>query len=153
MAVSLFAVSCSNDDDGVELSIVPKAGELTGGPFTICIDGTPDMVRGIVLNNPNVIGANRTYVITDDLGNILGLPPTLDTDQGVNFRDASSGVCLIWYLRYENGLEGLEFGLNTNDLSGNCVFSNPVAVNRNQPKAGELTGGVFNFTIDEPQIW
>lgn len=147
LVVSMFAVSCSSDDDAAQ-PIMPEAGVLAGGPFTFCIDGTPDMVSGITLNNPNAVGANRTYVITDDLGNILGLPPTLDAVQGVDFEGAGPGVCLIWYLRYEDGLEGLEVGLNTNNFSGNFDLSNALSVTRNQPEAGTLSGGPYSFTID-----
>ena len=147
LALSLFAVSCSSDDDGVQ-PIVPEAGTLTGGPYTFCVDGTPDMVSGIALNNPNAAGTNRTYVITDDLGNILGLPPTLEAVQGVDFDGAGAGVCLIWYLRYENGLEGLEVGMNANNLSGTFDLSNSLIVTRNKPEAGTLSGGPFTFTVD-----
>jgi len=147
LAISLFVVSCSSDDDASQ-PIVPEAGTLIGGPFTLCIEGTPDMVSGISLDNPNGIGTNSTYVITDDSGNILGLPPTLDAVQGVDFEGAGSGVCLIWYLRYENGLEGLEMGMNANDLTGTFDLSNALTVTRNQPEAGTLSGGPFTFNVD-----
>ena len=109
----------------------PEAGTLSGGPFTFTVDGTPDMVTGIALDNPNASGANSRYVITDDLGNILGLPPTLDAVEGVDFDGAGTGVCLIWYLRYEDGLQGLEMGMNANDLVGCFDLSNAIQVTRN----------------------
>ena len=64
LAIAFFAVSCSSDDDAAQV-IMPEAGELSGGPYTFCIDGMPDMVSGITLNNPNAAGTNRGYVITD----------------------------------------------------------------------------------------
>jgi hypothetical protein len=125
----------------------PNAGTLNGGPFNFCVDGTPDMVSGITQSG-DLVGTNSTWVITDDLGNILGLPPTLDAVEGVDFDGAGAGVCLIWYLRYEDGLSGAEVGMNANDLSGVFNLSNAITVNRNKPEAGTLTGGPFNFTVD-----
>ena len=147
LALSLFVVSCSSDDDGSQ-PVVPEAGMLTGGPFTFCVDGTADMVSGITLDNPNAAGSNRTYVITDDLGNILGLPPALEAVEGVDFDGAGGGVCFIWYLRYEDDLQGLEVGMNANNFTGTFDLSNPITVNRNAPEAGTLSGGPFTFTVD-----
>ena len=130
LAIGLFAVSCSSDDDGAQV-ITPEAGVLSGGPFTFCVEGTPDMVSGISLDNPNGAGTNSNYVITDDLGNILGLPPTLEAVEGVDFDGAGVGVCLIWYLRYEYGLQGLEMGMNANNLDGCFDLSNSIQVTRN----------------------
>lgn len=125
----------------------PKAAEIVGGPFTICVDGVPSMVSGLSLTGDSV-GSENTWVITTDTGEILGLPPTLDAVQGVNFDDAGAGVCLIWYLRYEPGLQGLEPGQNANDLSGVFDLSEPVTVTRNEPKAAEIVGGSFTFDVD-----
>ena len=109
----------------------PEAGTLSGGAFTFTVDGTPDMVSGISLDNPNGSGATGTYVITDDEGMILGVPPTLEALEGVNFDGAGVGVCFIWYLRYEDGLQGLEMGMNANDLEGCFDLSNSIQVTRN----------------------
>ena len=147
LVLSLTLMSCSNDDDATP--IVPEAGTLNGGPFNFIVDGVPDFVSGISLDNPDAAGSNRTYVITDDQGTILGLPPTLAAVEGVNFDDAGAGVCLIWYLRYEDGLIGAEVGMNANNLQGNFDLSNSITVNRNAPEAGTLSGGEFNFIIDD----
>jgi len=146
LALSLIT-SCSNDDDAVQV-IVPNAGTITGGPFTFIVDGTADFVSGIA-TDPNAVGTNRTFVVTDDQGNILGLPPTNDALQGVDFDGAGVGVCLIWYLRYEDGLQGAEVGLNANDLQGSFDLSNSITVNRlGAPDAGTITGGPFTFIVD-----
>ena len=79
-----------------------EAGELSGGPFYFCVDGTEDMVSGIGMSG-DATGSNSSFVITDDTGKILGLPPTLEAVEGVNFDGAGAGTCLIWYLRYEDG--------------------------------------------------
>ena len=90
----------------------PNAGTISGGPFTFSVDGTPDMVSGIILDNSMNSGANGTWVITDDANNILGLPPTLSAVEGVDFDGAGIGVCLIWYMRYEDDVTGLMAGNN-----------------------------------------
>lgn len=126
---------------------VPNAGMLSGGPFTFCVDGEVDNVSGIT-TDPNAVGTNRTFVITDDQGNILGLPPTLEALEGVDFDGAGAGVCLIWYLRFEDGLEGAEVGMNAGDLSGSFSLSNSITVTRNEPNGGTINGGPFNFIVD-----
>jgi len=124
-----FMTSCSNDDDAVQ-AIVPNAGTITGGPFTFIVDGTSDFVSGID-TDPNAVGTNRTFVVTDDLGNILGLPPTNEALQGVDFDGAGVGTCLIWYLRFEDGLTGAAMGMNASDLDGCFDLSNSITVTRN----------------------
>lgn len=143
---SLMLFACNNDDDNVPLT--PDAGTLSGGPFTFIVDGLPDNVSGIT-TDPDAVGTNRTFVITDDLGNILGLPPSIADLEAVDFDAAGTGVCLIWYLRFEDGLEGAEVGANANDLSGNFNLSNSITVTRNgAPTAGVLSGGPFDFCVD-----
>ena len=146
MSLTLLFASCDDDDDNV---IVPDAGTITGGPFTfIAGDGIEDNVSGIA-TDPNAVGSNSTFVITDDTGIILGLPPTLADLEGVDFDRAGEGTCLIWYLRYEDGLEGAEVGMNANNLMGAFDLSNAISVFRNAaPMAGNLAGGPFTFCID-----
>ena len=139
-------MACNSDDDNVQ-AITPDAGVLTGGPFTFCIDGQTDNVNGIS-TDANAVGTNGTFVITDDAGIILGLPPTLTELQQVDFDGAGGGVCLIWYMRYEDGLQGAEVGNSTNALQGNFDLSNSIDVVRNEPNGGEILGGPFNFTVD-----
>jgi hypothetical protein len=107
-----------------------NAGSLSGGPFMFMIDGNPDMVSGIMLDETDLNGSKQGYVITDADLNILGLPPTLEAVEGVNFDDAGVGVCLIWHLTYEEGISGLEPGKNAADLMGNFALSNSITVNR-----------------------
>lgn len=145
LAISFLFISCDDDDDEPK-TLVP--GVITGGPFSFIVDGTPDMVSGITLNASTATGDNATFVITDDAGNILGLPPTLTAVEGVDFDGAGAGVCLIWYLRYDDGLEGLETGMNANNLSGNFALSNSIEVIRQVPNAGNISGGPFVFCID-----
>ena len=119
----------------------PMGGVLEGGPFEFCVgDGEPDNVSGVTLSENS--GTNSQYVVTDTIGTILGLPPS---PEAVNFDGAGTGICLIWHLSYEDGLEGLEMGNNAGDLVGCYSLSNPVTVIRNQPMGGVLEGGSFEF--------
>ena len=146
--ITLLAVGCSDDDAPITENIVPLAGNISGGPFTFCVDGSPDMVSGVSISGTNSIGSNSSWVVTDDAGMILGLPPTLEALEGVDFDEAGPGVCFIWYLRYENGLTGLEMGMNANNLDGDFDLSNSITVNRNRTMAGMISGGPFEFDVD-----
>ncbi|MFS4491922.1 T9SS type A sorting domain-containing protein, partial [Maribacter sp. 2308TA10-17] len=126
----------------------PQAGEIVGGPFEFCVDGSPDMVSGLSLTGDRA-GSMSSWVITDDQGKILGLPPTLEAVEGVDFDGAGAGTCLIWYLRYEAGLVGLAPDLNANDLQGTFDLSNPVSVVRTETDGGTLVGGPYEFIVDE----
>ncbi|MCB4798982.1 hypothetical protein [Neotamlana laminarinivorans] len=146
LASAFLFVSCEDDDTNV---VSTNGGTLSGGPFTFYVDGTSDYVTDISLSN-DIEGENTTYVITDDAGNILGLPATITDLEGVDFDGAGVGVCLIWHLAYEDGLSGLATGNTTADLSGNFDFSNSLTVNRlGGPDAGTLVGGPFTFTAGD----
>ena len=120
----------------------PEAGTLTGGPFEIVVDGTPDMVSGISITGTRS-GTNSTFVVTSPEGEILGIPPSLEAVEGIDFDAAGPGTCLIWHLRYEDGLEGLEMGLNANDLMGCYDFSNSVEVIRLSNTSGKGTISLY----------
>ncbi len=147
LMVALLFVACS-DDDNEPVPVVRVAGTITGGPFTFCVDGTPDMVSGVTVSGDESVGTNSTWVVTDEDLNILGLPPTLEALEGVNFDDAGAGVCLIWYLRFEDDLTGAEMGMNAGDLGGTFDLSNSITVNRNATEAGTISGGPFEFDVD-----
>ncbi|MFD1063567.1 hypothetical protein ACFQ1Q_09950 [Winogradskyella litorisediminis] len=142
LAIVLMVTSCSDDD---AVAIVPNAGILTGGPFSFTVDGQADTVSGIS-TDPSAVGTNRTFVITDLDLNILGTPPTLDALEGVNFEGAGRGVCLIWYLRYENDTN-IDSATNAADLTGTFDLSNSIRVERG-PNADTIIGGPFNFNVD-----
>ncbi|WP_299214371.1 hypothetical protein [uncultured Aquimarina sp.] len=146
LAIGLIAVSCSDDDDTIR---VANAGEISGGPFEFDVDGEADMVSGITLDDTNAFGTSGTWIVTDDQGNILGLPPTIAAVEGVNFDEAGAGTCLIWYSRYNGTITGLEMGMNANDVTGDFDLSNSITVVRNQvANAGVITGGPFEFDVD-----
>ncbi|MEN0005471.1 MAG: T9SS type A sorting domain-containing protein, partial [Bacteroidota bacterium] len=130
----------------------PEGGTLEGGPFTFCVgDGEPDMLAPGSITLSGNSGTNSAWVVTDDQGNILGLPPM---PSAVDFDGAGPGTCLVWHLSFEDGLMGAEVGLNANDLEGCFSLSNPISVFRNQPEGGTLEGGPFTFCVgdEEPDM-
>nr|WP_299000584.1 hypothetical protein [uncultured Allomuricauda sp.] len=147
LGLAIILTSCNKgetDDTPVELN----AGTLSGGPYTFVVDGIPDMVTTISLDASNLLGSNRTYVITDDSNNVLGIPLTLDAVRGVDFDEAGAGTCYIYHLIYENGLIGLEAGANLDNLEGLFDLSNFVMVQRDGLNAGTLSGGPYEFAVD-----
>ncbi len=122
------------------------APEISGGPFDFIVEGTADNLSegDITVDVAGTMLDESGWVITDDQGNILGLPPTFTAP---DFDAAGSGTCLVWYINYETGLAGLEVGMNAGDLSGVFALSNSVAVNRLD--APVLSGGPFNFTVGD----
>ncbi len=126
LGMAMAITSCGDDDAP---AVVPDAGTITGGPFNFFVDGVADMVSGVATAGETV-GTNATWLITDAENNILGLPPTIADLEAVNFDDAGAGVCLIWYVRYEDGLTGLDQGGNITNFSGSYDISNPIVVKR-----------------------
>ncbi|NET31478.1 MAG: T9SS type A sorting domain-containing protein [Cyanothece sp. SIO1E1] len=115
----------------------------TNDPTHICAgDGQADPINVYVEGSE---GPNAAWVITDDAGKILALPPAPPFD----FEGAGEGVCLIWYLRYEGPIDGLATGKNANDFRGCYDLSNPITVYRDGVDGGYLTtaGGMTEKTI------
>lgn len=146
-AFAAFFWSCEQNDNETPL-LELNAGTLAGGPFTFAVDGQSDMVSGITLNASTLTGTTQNYVITDDQKNILGLPPTLEALEGVDFDGAGIGSCYIYHITYEADLSGLESGANLDDLSGDFALSNFIVVVRDGLNAGSLMGGSFEFLVD-----
>ncbi|MEO0876199.1 MAG: T9SS type A sorting domain-containing protein, partial [Bacteroidota bacterium] len=125
----------------------PAGGTLEGGPFTFCVsDGVADMLEPGSITLSGNSGTNSAWVVTDDQGNILGLPPM---PSAVDFDGAGPGTCLVWHLSFEDGLEGAEVGMNANDLQGCFSLSNPIAVERIEVNGGAVTtaAGESEITI------
>jgi hypothetical protein len=147
--LALLLVGCDNDETDNEVSTPElNAGTLNGGPFSFTVDGIPDMVTGITLDETNLSGSSQSFVITDDSKNILGLPPNLSALEGVDFDGAGVGSCYIYHLSYEEGLTGLEAGMNLDNLSGDFAVSNFITVIRSGLNAGMLVGGPYEFLVD-----
>ena len=146
LAFTFMAISCSDDDDNGQQTVV-EGGAISGGPFTFIVDGIPDMVSGITLDGTQE-GSASSWVVTDNAADpvILGLPPTLSALEGVDFDAAGGGECLIWYLRHNGGLGGAVVNNTVSQLTGNFSLSNSLTVTRLD--AGSIVGGPFNFTVD-----
>ncbi len=144
--LALLTTSCS-EDDTTNNNQKPSI-ELTGGPFNFTVDLEEDRLEddAIAVTSTNNVGDQKKWIVTDEEGNILGLPGKLS---GPEFNEAGVGTCLVWYISYENGISGLEVDKNVNDLEGNFTLSNSINVVRSQPTGGAiLTGGPFEFIVD-----
>ncbi len=124
-----------------------NGGALEGGPFAFCVgDGEADTIATGLITLGGNVGTNSQWVITDDQGNILGLP---ENYEDVNFDEAPVGTCLVWHLSFEDGLTGAEIGNNASDLEGCFSLSNSIAVVRDSPEGGTIEGGPFEFCVGD----
>ena len=105
-----------------------NGGELFGGPFSYTVDGTPDFIPAGSITLANTNGTTQ-WVVTDDQGNILGLPPMPSV---VDFDAAGVGECYIYNVSYIGNISGLEAGGNVNTLDGCVSLSNFIVVNRTE---------------------
>ena len=104
----------------------------TNDDTVICVDGNPDPIDVTVSGSS---GPNGGWIITDLNDQILGLPPGPPFD----LDGAGAGTCVIWYIRYENGLTGKEVDNNLSDLNGCYDLSNSINVYRQVPDGGTVT--------------
>ncbi len=86
---SIVVVRSTGEDCDSEC--LAEGGALESGPFEFCVgDGVVDNIGSdqIVLSGNS--GTNSQWVVTDDQGNILGLPPSFGV---VDFDGAGAGTC------------------------------------------------------------
>ncbi len=128
-------------------------GSISGGPFEFCVgDGDADIILDAQIALSGNTGSNSQWVVTDNVGNILGLPGAISD---VNFDGAGVGVCLIWHLSHEDDLTGAAIGNNANQLGGCFSLSNPIAVSRIDctvpcsANGGILGGGPYEYCIGD----
>ena len=125
-------------------------GTIAGGPFTFTVgDGIADNVSGVTLAGN--VGETSQWVITDDQGKILGLPPT---PEAVDFDGAGAGSCFIYHLSYNGAITGLAADGTLAGLAGDFDLSNSIEVVRNPVATptvdgGTITGGPFTFTVGD----
>ncbi|MEM9681021.1 MAG: hypothetical protein AAF901_11930, partial [Bacteroidota bacterium] len=122
------------------------APSLVGGPFTFTVGD--EMADNLASGDITVEGGfalenQSSWVVTNEAGVILGLPPMFTA---VDFDDAGEGSCFIWYITYAEGLSGLVVDNNVSDLMGTYELSNSVEVKR--ITAASISGGPFNFIVD-----
>ena len=132
----------------VEGDCQANGGTLFGGPFEFTVgDGIADTIATGAIVVTNSQADTMQWIVTDDQGIILGLPPVPSV---VNFDGAGAGVCYIWNLSYSGAITGLEMGMNANDIIGCAHLSSPIEVIRTadgdcQANGGTLFGGPFEF--------
>jgi len=81
------------------------------------------------------IGEETSFILTDLNGIILDIPAgtgPFDLDP------AGPGTCVIWYIAFDTDLEGLEVGLNLDDLDGCFDLSNGLTVVSTSPTDSPL---------------
>ncbi len=118
-ALSSNFITLNRDEaDGGTVAMPSGATERS----IIAGDGEADVVEFV---HEGASNSNYTYVVTDEDGNILGLPP----GNSLDFEGAGSGVCLVWGLAYTGdvtamvGDNALEVALSSEcfDLSDNFI--------------------------------
>ncbi len=101
----------------------PTGGVISTDDFTtICAgDGEDD---NVTVDFEGADGTNSLFVITDEDLNIIDT----QTSNMFNFEGAGEGICLIWHLSYEDGVDvGVS---NAGDLNGCFDLSNSITINR-----------------------
>ena len=124
-------------DPATPVGCMANGGILSGGPFSFCVDGNPDNIPAGAISLTGASAANSQWVVTDELGKILGLPPSFTAP---NFDDAGTGTCLVYNVSFDNGLTGLAAGNNISELEGCFDLSNGIAVDRTNNGAACMTG-------------
>ncbi len=128
-----------------------SAATISGGPYSFCInDGDADNVSGLAIDVSEAVGTNSSWIITDDAGKILSLPSSIAEVEAIDFDEAGGSTRLIWNIRYEDGIFGLEVDQNATEMVGCFALSNALEVVRTESdnNAGTITGGPFNFVDD-----
>ena len=134
----------SNAITVVRTAVVAAAISIEGGgtSLEICAgDGVSDAFTAIVEGSQGDVSG---WVITDTLGNILGLPegPIFDLE------GAGAGVCLVKFYNATGEVSGLDMGANVDDLVGCVAFSNAITVTRAGVEGAALTVGDGMIEMD-----
>ena len=111
--VTVNRINCDESVDGGTVSLEDGTTETT-----IIIDGEADVLSFIHENTPGNPEALFTYVVTDEAGNILGIPPGNEVD----FDPAGVGTCFVYGLSYTGDLN-IEVGDNLLFLDGMLISS------------------------------
>ena len=92
---------------------------------SICVDDDAiELVTAEVIGTSN--GPNTVWLITDTAFNIL----SVDTFNVFDLESSGAGVCLIWFVNFEDGLSGATVGNNLADLDGCFALSNSIEVTK-----------------------
>ena len=121
------------------ISVIKSSGDPNAGAISTSINSTlctgdtiPDIVDVQVENSGN---NNSIWVFTDTEDNILdfpGIPP-------FDFSDSTgSSDIIIRYIDF-TGIDNIRLGGNLSEIDGCFDISNPIVINRNGVKAGNIT--------------
>ncbi len=125
-----FAANITINTRGLNNTTTVTADGLSA---VICIDNQSDPIDIRVASGS--IGTNRGFIVTDASNNqILGL----SSNNHFNLNGAGTGICEIWYVRYENDFGGNRIGNTLDDLTGCFDLSNPVRIIREAADAGTI---------------
>ena len=127
---------------------VVDGGNLKGGPFTFCMDGTDDFITTGALSLDGATGAQNVWVITDDHGVITNM---VDDIFAMEFESLGEGVSHIYNLSSDTDVEGAEVGNNIADLRGCFGLSLSTYVSRTSCDAVPV-GAVYAMSNGEGQI-
>ncbi|MEO0585994.1 MAG: hypothetical protein AAF135_27535, partial [Bacteroidota bacterium] len=110
----------------------------------VCITGLPQVVS---FDSVGAVGPNFAYVVTDNNGTILGLPP----GDMVNFQPAGPGECWVWGLSYTGNVTA-QLGDNATQvaLTDGCfdLSDNFLVVFRDSVSGGDMiTDDLGNDTV------
>jgi hypothetical protein len=118
-----------------ELTIVNECteelngGTLTGGPYAICIDGLPDFIDDISLDN--AAGNFSKFVLVDSLNIVQGIYENLDEFSSTNLEDLSVGIFNLYHLVAAEPIIGCEIGNTFKvDFEGCFQLSNPITIDQ-----------------------
>ena len=111
----------------IESSEAPNGGELSGGPYSFCQEGTMDMLSDLTLSSET--GNKFVWIITSESGEILQILANIEEVNQFDFEDQSPGICQIYHISFEMVI-GLIIGNNVADLQGCFGISNPISVEK-----------------------
>ena len=134
-----------------EEAAVPINGGMVSllGGDTIAYTCPGDTLADLLFfESTGATGPEFTYVVTDEAGIILGLPPA----DSLDFEEAGIGVCLVWGLSFSGSLTAqVGDDATTTPLSDDefDLSDNFIVVNRDVPNGGLIstTDGVVDTTI------
>jgi len=122
----------STTSDTLNAGIITTPGGLM--ETSVCI-GNSDSDEVQVIFQQNPIGSAQSFVVTDELGEIL----EIDTTSTIDFSTAPSGICNIYHLVYNPAtFSGLTLGNNLTNFIGDFDLSNAIVVTRNIVSGGTL---------------
>jgi hypothetical protein len=112
--------------------------------ITICAgDGISDPLFFNKSGGTN--NGNSAWLVTDESGMILDVVDVLPID----LEESDISVCLVWHICYTDSTEGIEPGMNADDITGCYDLSNPVIVNKSFYQDITTTSSMFLFDLED----